>query len=127
MPLEAEIPLPVLVRYFRVPTRDIPIDYPGREMLLGSAITNLSLNGVFVRTASPLSEGTRLDVTFHLPGVKRTIAAKTLVRWSAPAASGRRGEPVGMGLEFTKIAKVDHKAVEHYVRAFIERMRGDGR
>jgi len=123
MAAEAEIPLSVLARYFRVPTRDIAVDYPGREVLLGSAITNVSVNGVYVRTPRPLPEGTSLAIAFTLPGEKRMVRADTVVRWSVAGDAGGRG----MGLEFTRIAKRDQRAVERFVRAFIERMRGSVR
>jgi uncharacterized protein (TIGR02266 family) len=124
-PVENEIPVSVLSRYFRVPTGGIAVDYPGRELLLGSRITNLSLNGVFIRTGKPLDEGTQVTIEFRLPGVKQSIKADAIVRWRASGEESGSGDATGMGLEFTKLGKRDQKAIERYVRAFIERMRNN--
>ncbi len=121
---EREVPLAVLIRYFRVPTADIPVDYPGREVLLGSRITNISVTGVFVRTNKPLEMGAQVEIAFRLPESERLIRCKSVVRWrSFPRAQGGEGDAPGMGLEFSNIKRRDQKAVEKFVRDFLLRMR----
>lgn len=122
--MKGEVPIPVLANYFRVPYRGgIPIDYPGRDMLLQSRITNVSKNGVFVVTRNPLPKGSQFEVSFQLPGTSRPIQAECVVRWSTDsAAEGRRGV-TGMGLEFTRIARKDRKSLEKLVKEFIADIR----
>ncbi|MBI5508344.1 MAG: PilZ domain-containing protein [Deltaproteobacteria bacterium] len=121
------IPIKELSRYFRVPSRGIAVDYPGREILLASRITNISMTGVFVRTRSPFAKGSKVDIAFCLPTAKRAINALCVVRWST--ASDPRERPVGyadiegMGLEFTRISRRDKAAIELYIQAFLTRMR----
>lgn len=125
--MKGEIPISILSRYFRVPYKDgIAIDYPGRDMLLKSRITNLSSNGVFVTTRNPLPRGSVFDVTFTVPGQDKPMTATCIVRWSTEVegalADLRRGTR-GMGLEFVKIQKKDKKALERYIKEFLSRMR----
>ncbi len=113
----AQIPISALMRYFRVPTGELPVDYPGREMLLGSRITNVSTSGVFIRTKKPLTEGARVELSFRLPSAKRDIRATAVVRWVKPGHQG------GMGLEFVALERRDERAIEAFVRNFLKRMR----
>ncbi len=126
MAREREIPLAVLMRYFRVPTAEWPVDYPGRELLFGSCITNLSVSGVFIKTRRPLAEGSELTIAFRLPGSEQSITAEAVVRWCKHAdPHARRGEADqgGMGLEFINISRRDQKAIERFVKSFLVRMR----
>lgn len=125
--MKGEIPISVLSRYFRVPsTQGLSVDYPGRDMLLRSRITNVSNTGVFITTSNPLPRGAEFDITFKLPTSKSAITATCIVRWSTAHEGGEK--PMkralsGMGLEFTKIGRREKKAVEKYVKEFLTRMR----
>ena len=127
MAVKQEIPIAVLVQYFRVPTGDVPVDYPGREVLLGSRITNISNTGVFIRTSNPLPKGTELDIAFHLPNVKTEIKATVVVRWSSEielsADKPHRNAAVGMGLEYVHISPRHRKLVIKFIEDFLSRMR----
>jgi uncharacterized protein (TIGR02266 family) len=114
---EAQIPINVLMRYFRVPTADLPVDYPGRELMLGSNITNISVNGAYIRTERPLAEGTELEISFRLPERKQAIRTGAVVRWR------QKGRQSGMGLEFKGLRPADQRAIAAFVRAFLKRMR----
>ncbi len=121
-----QVPLKELSRYFRVPSRGLPVDYPGRELLLQSRITNISQNGVFITTRSPFAKGSRVQISFRLPTVDRLITADCVVRWSTasnPADRPAGYDAEGMGLAFTKLSRRDRKAIQEYITAFIERMR----
>ena len=126
MSVKSEVPIAVLMQYFRVPTGDLVVDYPGREVLLGACITNLSTTGVFVRTANPLPKGTELDIVFTLPGTKSKISTHAVVRWSSEVDLGGDHElnvPSGMGLEFVKMASKHRKLVNKFVEDFLTRIR----
>ena len=114
------------MQYFRVPTGDIPVDYEGRDVLLGSCITNISTTGVFVRTNKPLPKDQTVQFVFRLPGSDQDIEATGIVRWSAePEAAGLKqlGSTAGMGLEFTHLSRKDKKLIEKYIHDFLARMR----
>lgn len=125
--MKGEVPISVLSRYFRVPSKDlITADYPGRDVLLRSRVTNVSHNGVFIATDNPMPRGAEFEVKFALPGSKAVIAATCVVRWTTQAGDGRTSGKTklrGMGLEFTKIGRKEKKAIERYIREFLTRMR----
>ena len=120
-----EIPIAVLKEYFRVPAGNLPIDYRGRPVLSASFVTNISAHGVFVRTISPLPTGTEVLIRFRLPDSTVDLTATTLVRWSSAgsADSPDPTNPIGMGLEFTKISSRNRRLVEAFVEEFLQRMR----
>ncbi|MBC7792592.1 MAG: PilZ domain-containing protein [Clostridia bacterium] len=124
--MKGEISIAVLSRYFRVPSRQfIAVDYPGRDMLLKSRVTNISNNGIFVSCNNPMPRGSEFEVNFQVPGEKAKVTALCVVRWSTVTAQ-EEGAPTsaqGMGLEFVKIARKDKKAIEKYIRAFLSTMR----
>lgn len=120
------IPIKELSRYFRVPSRGIPVDYPGREVMLRSRITNISSNGVFIHTATPFAAGSTVEITFQLPTLKTPIRATCVVRWSTAGNVVEPPgvvDPEGMGLEFTKISRRSKKAVERYIEEYLTRIR----
>ncbi|MEO1482144.1 MAG: PilZ domain-containing protein [Myxococcota bacterium] len=122
--MKGEVPIPVLANYFRVPYRGgIPIDYPGRDVLLQSRITNVSKNGVFVVTQNPLPKGSQFEVSFQLPGTSKPIQAECVVRWSTDTGADARPGVSGMGLEFTRIGRKDRKSLEKMVKEFISDIR----
>lgn len=128
MSVKSEVPVAVLMQYFRVPTGDLVVDYPGREVLLGSCITNLSTTGVFIRTGNPLPKGTALDIVFSLPGSRAKITAHSVVRWSSEVDLGDTtthdlSMPSGMGLEFVKMSSKHRKLIHTYVEEFLTRIR----
>ena len=122
-----EVPIAVLKEYFRVPVHELPIHYSGRAVLLGSVITNMSTTGVFVRTPQPLEKGAEVEISFLLPGTKKEIKTKAVVRWSSGPEAGKKrdpGSPQGMGLQFVKMSSPQRKMVNKYVEDFLARMRG---
>lgn len=122
--MKGEIPIAVLSRYFRVPSRQfIAPDYPGRDVLLKSRVTNISNNGIFISTPSPMPRGSEFDVSFTLPNQKTPITATCIVRWSTSNNDAATSFAQGMGLEFVKIARKDKKSIERYIRDFLTAMR----
>lgn len=120
--MKGEVPIPVLANYFRVPYRGgIPVDYPGRDVLLQSRITNISKNGVFVVTGNPLPVGSQFAITFQIPETKEAVSAECVVRWSTEDDQER--DVRGMGLEFVRIARKDRKALERMIKDFLTGMR----
>jgi uncharacterized protein (TIGR02266 family) len=69
----------------------------GENVTVYARIGNLSEGGLFLRTSTPLSEGSRAMVRF---GADSTIEAQATVVWSR--ADGESGPP-GMGLRFEMI------------------------
>lgn len=123
--MKGEVPIPVLANYFRVPqSGGLPVDYPGRDLLLQARIANISKNGVYIVTQHPQPLGAEFPVTFQLPDSDEQITAECVVRWSTRSRP-RESKPghSGMGLEFVRLSKKDRRNVERFVRDFLTHMR----
>lgn len=76
---------------------------------------NISLGGVFVESAMPFELGTIVALEFAIPNVQVQVKARGIVRWVNNGS--RRGEPVGMGIEFLEVAAPGKDVIENVLRA----------
>lgn len=83
----------------RLPRHPIRMDvnYRCGDTYLFSRSSNLSEMGIFLTTPTPLTRGTRIELTFADPGSTEPIRLAGEVVWTVGAAEG--GEP-GMGIRF---------------------------
>ena len=87
----------------------VPVAYRFGNTIAAALTLNISRGGLAVRTTSPLEAGTTIKVRFKVSGAKGEIEAEARVAWV-----DRR---VGMGLQFTKVAPEDQKAIDHFVQS----------
>ena len=113
-PSDAQVPIDVLARYYRVPT-GLPVDFDGREALLTASVADISANGMFIQTSRPFPPGTRLHVDFILPNPTTEIAVEVEVKWAVGIdVTGIKrspptialGDKTGMGVEFFLVSLV---------------------
>jgi uncharacterized protein (TIGR02266 family) len=90
-------------------TLGVAVSYRTGNTIATGLSLNISQGGIAVRTTSPLEVDATVRIRFRLPKGAHEISVEGSVRWS-----DRR---VGMGLEFTRIDKVDQAAVDAYVAA----------
>ena len=88
-------------------TLDIPVAYRFQETIATALTLNLSKGGLGIRTISPLNIGTKVHVTFRLPGSRADIGATSRVAWSDQRA--------GMGLQFEEVGTPDQSSVDEFV------------
>jgi uncharacterized protein (TIGR02266 family) len=92
---------------------DLEVDYASEENYLFAYITDISVTGIFVRTTSPESPGTQLNLRFS-PDDSGPIEIEGEVIWVNPY---RPGTPdnlhPGMGIRFTGL---DHDLRERLLR-----------
>lgn len=91
------------VRRFRRRTVRIEVSYPSLD---GGAIrefaTTLGAGGLFIDSEQPRPEGTRLKLTFSLPGRSEQHEIEGRVVWAEyPAQPGEPVRHAGMGIQFT--------------------------
>jgi uncharacterized protein (TIGR02266 family) len=89
-------------KHSRVPSR-LRCWCEGENVTVYARIGNLSEGGLFLRTSTPLSEGSRARIRF---GAEPPIEAEATVVW---ARADGEGGPPGMGLRFLTI---DQKRLE---------------
>lgn len=76
---------------------------------------NVSLGGVFVESSMPFELGTIVSLEFAIPNVAVQVKARGVVRWVNDGS--RKGEPVGMGIEFLEVAAPGKDVIENVLRA----------
>jgi uncharacterized protein (TIGR02266 family) len=76
---------------------------------------NISEGGLFVATHSLREVGSRLTITFELPGSSRTLRVMAEVRW-VRLYSESSDSPPGLGLSFVDLAPDDAAAITQFVR-----------
>jgi len=74
---------------------------------------DISLSGAFIKSDSPLSMGTRLDVEFSIPGNWDPVRCAAVVR-SGPLRDEGFG-PGGFGIEFEGLADDDAERLEQFI------------
>jgi type IV pilus assembly protein PilZ len=78
---------------------------------------DLSAGGVFLRAERPFPIGTRLSLTFELPGrAKRIRAIGEVIRIVWGGRDHGREIPRGMALRFLDLSPQDREAIEDVVR-----------
>lgn len=93
----------------RLPLR-VMVEYESLEDFLIDYTANVSVGGMFIRTETPLEEGTRFRLRFQVPGRSRPIETYGEVRWKLSPEDAGPMVP-GMGVQFDELASTDRKAV----------------
>ena len=102
-------------KHARFPVR-VLIRYRNADRFFQDYIENISIGGIFVETADPLSIGTNLNLQFSLPGMGSPIQADGVVVHLVKG--GARSFPVagGMGIKFSELNDKNKELLEDYVR-----------
>lgn len=87
-------------KHARIPTQ-LRCWCEGANVTLYARIANLSEGGLFVRTSTPLAEGTRAQVRLS-PGAEPEIHATATVVWLRDSEEPA-GRPPGMALRFESL------------------------
>lgn len=93
----------------RLPLR-VMVEYECLEDFLIDYTANVSVGGMFIRTDTPLDEGTRFRLRFQVPGRGRPIETYGEVRWTLSPQDAGPMVP-GMGVQFDELSPTDHRAV----------------
>lgn len=77
---------------------------------------NISIGGMFLRTVSPLPEGTELNLCFNIPEVPIEFTVMAEIIWSVGSAECENKEDCGMGVKFINMNKERSMALEKYIK-----------
>lgn len=91
---------------------DIPINYATRNRVYSDKITDISKNGLFIETKTPLNVGEVIMLSFNMQGYDRPFKIKGKV-----AHSNQRG----IGVEFKKT----NPYIAEMLGALVERIKGN--
>ena len=90
-------------RRFRRRTLRLRVDFQLAGETRRDWATTLGAGGMFIETEAPAATGTRLKLSFQLPGGQHTHEIEGRVAWTmgADVAAGTPTPTPGMGIEFS--------------------------
>lgn len=80
-----------------------------------SKLTNVSIGGAFIRTGNVQPIGTRIGVTFRLPGDPHPIETEGEVVWIYNQPGDTPMNATGMGIKFVEIDDADRERIRVFV------------
>ena len=89
---------------------DIPINYAANDHVYSSKITDISANGLFIDTRSPLIRGDEVIMAFRLEGFDKSLKLRGEIA---------RTNQAGIGVAF----KNNSPRLEEMIRAIVNRMK----
>jgi type IV pilus assembly protein PilZ len=97
---------------------DWSVDYRASDTFLFAYISDISAMGIFVRTATPEPEGTRLNLRFSPPGGPPMEVEAQVIWINPPRDDGDTSRQPGMGLQFVDLTPLQRDQVLRLVRTF---------
>lgn len=95
----------------------VPVTFTIGESSHTGNLMNIGESGLFLKTKSYLLAGSVLEITFSLPGSRRTFNLKGIVMWATTL-----GTPddlfEGAGIAFTSILEKEKEALKRFVEEF---------
>lgn len=79
-----------------------------------ATLDDLSPQGAFIITDTPLTRGVRIALEVLLPSAWHKVAVLGIVRWARPASDE---EPPGMGIEFVNLTSATYVAIGELITA----------
>jgi len=92
---------------------NLMIDYQTLDQFFHDYATNISLGGVFIRSRNPLPVGTKLKVSFSLPGLTKMV--ETVGEVAHVLDERAREGFCGMGIRFSDLDPKSKKIVDSLV------------
>lgn len=90
----------------------LEISFDDGEQVLSSYLFDLGCGGLFIGTPSPLEEGTRIRLCFHLPGWNDSLTVLGTVIWRQARENSSRP---GMGIRFDEMSPEDRERLDAYL------------
>lgn len=100
----------------RVPVK-LKVDWKSAGNFLFEHATNISEQGIFIETESPMEPGTAIDLQFQLPEASKKIEVRGEVTWVNPVRPvGSENYNPGMGIRFTDLKEGDKDKILSLVK-----------
>ncbi len=95
----------------------LTVNYRTDMDFLSAPTKDMSLGGMFLRTASPLPEGTELNLCFNIPEVPIEFCVTAEIIWAVSSDETGDEEDCGMGLKFISLSKERSKLLGDYINS----------
>ncbi len=98
----------------------LTVNYRTDMDFLSAPTKDMSLGGMFLRTSSPLPEGTALDLCFDIPEGPIEFCVTAEIIWAVNSDEAGDEEDCGMGLKFINLNKERSKLLGEYINNRLE-------
>lgn len=93
----------------------LTVNYRTDMDFLSASAKDISRGGMFLRTASPLPEGTELNLCFNMPEIPIEFCVTAEIIWAVSADEAGDAGDCGMGLRFINLSKDRSKILGDYI------------
>lgn len=104
----------------RVPL-SVPVDFNVGDLVRTGFLLNISETGTFLHTKFELLTGTVVHLKFSLPGSKRVMDIKGIVRWTTVEVANKTLFG-GSGIMFSSVSEEDKGLIKDFVASEIKRL-----
>jgi type IV pilus assembly protein PilZ len=94
---------------------NIRIDYQTVDAFFSEFASNINQGGLYIKSASPLAPGTRLNIQFLLPNTTRPVQVEGEVVWVNEKTT--KGIDPGMGIKFGELTPELKAQINDLVRS----------
>ncbi len=98
----------------------LTVNYRTDMDFLNASAKDISMGGMFLRTTSPLPEGTELNLCFNIPEVTMEFCVNAEIIWAVSSSETENEEDCGMGLKFVNISKERSRLLGDYINKKIK-------
>lgn len=98
--------------------KSLSVAFKDRQSFVRAFTSNISNEGLFIRTDSPLKEGEQFSLKLQLPDFSEPIRAKCEVVWARKQQQTEK-RPPGMGVKFCGLAEAHKRLLNQYLQSLI--------
>jgi uncharacterized protein (TIGR02266 family) len=98
--------------------KSLAVTFKDRQSFIRACTGNVSNDGLFIRTDSPLREGERFLIRLQLPDFSEPIQTKCEVVWARKYQQAEN-RPPGMGVKFCELSEAHRRFLNQYLQSLI--------
>ena len=97
--------------------KSISLTYKDRKAFVSAVTGNISAEGLFIRTDSPLEKGESFLLKLQLPEMAEPLIVPSQVVWNRKKSEQTEAAPAGMGIKFGEMSPKDEEALKKYLQS----------
>ena len=103
--------------------KSLSVTFKDRKSFVRAFTSNISNDGLFIRTDRPLKEGEQFSLKLQLPDFSQPIRTQCEVVWAREQQEAEN-RPPGMGVKFYKLADEHKRLLNQYLQSLIANSKG---
>jgi len=103
--------------------KSLSVIFKDRKSVVRSFTSNISNDGLFIKTDRPLNKGEQFSLKLQLPDFSEPIRATCEVVWAREHKEAEN-RPSGMGVKFCELAESHKRLLNQYIQSLIANAKG---